>query len=167
MIIGCGGSGKSTLAIELGKRLSLPVYHLDRLNWQPGWVSMPHSEWMKVEQDLVRAEKWIIDGNYSSTMDIRLAACDTVIFLDMPRTVCLWNILKRWVTYHGRTRPDMTEGCDERIDMEFLAWIWNYNRTKRPRIIARLSGVDQVKQVVILKSHKQVKHFLNSFMPHP
>ena len=161
IVIGCGGSGKSTLAIELGKRLALPVHHLDRIFWKPGWVSISREALAASVETLVVAPQWIIDGNYSSSMDIRLAACDMVIFLDLPRLTCLWNVLKRRVMYQGRTRPDMSEGCAEQIDAEFLKWIWNFNRDKRPGIIAKLSALGDEKTVVILRSHRQVERFLS------
>jgi len=162
IVIGCGGSGKSTLAIELGKRLALPVHHLDRIFWKPGWVSISREALAASVETLVVAPQWIIDGNYSSSMDIRLAACDMVIFLDLPRLTCLWNVLKRRVMYQGRTRPDMSEGCAEQIDAEFLKWIWNFRRNKRPEIMAKLSLLGSDKTLVILQSHRQVERFLSS-----
>ena len=162
MIIGCGGSGKSTLAIELGRRLSLPVHHLDRIFWKPGWVSISREALAASLETLVIAPRWIMDGNYTATLDLRLAACDMVIFLDFPRLTCLWNVLKRRVMYHGRTRPDLSEGCPEHIDAEFLKWIWTFRRDKRPAIMAKLVSLDQNKRVVILKSRKQVNQFLGS-----
>ncbi|MES2626184.1 MAG: AAA family ATPase, partial [Pseudomonadota bacterium] len=83
-IIGCGGSGKSTLANTLGQKLGLPVHHLDQLYWRPTWIETPKAEWESLQQQLCNQPAWIIDGNYGGTMDLRLAAADTVIFLDMP-----------------------------------------------------------------------------------
>lgn len=165
IIIGCSGSGKSTLATRLSKKLNLPVHHLDRIFWQPGWVSMPREQFRAIQNDLVSSDAWIIDGNYDHTLDLRLATCDMVIFLDMPRETCLWNVLKRRVIYHGKTRPDLNEGCPEKIDAEFLRWIWRFNQDIRPGMVVKLNRLDQDRQVVILKSHKQVKHFLNSIVP--
>lgn len=162
IIIGCGGSGKSTLAVKMGEKLSLPVHHLDRIFWQPGWVSMPRDQFTAIQNDLVSSDAWLIDGNYDHTLDLRLAACDVVIFLDMPRLTCLWNVLKRRVIFHGKTRPDLNEGCPEKVDAEFLRWIWRFNQDIRPGVLEKLIRLDQGKQVVILKSHQQVKHFLNS-----
>jgi adenylate kinase family enzyme len=167
IIIGCGGSGKSTLAIKLGAKLSLPVHHLDRIFWQPGWVSMPRDQFTAIQKDLVSSDTWIIDGNYDHTLDLRLAACDMAIFLDMPRVTCLWNVLKRRVMYHGQTRPDLNEGCPEKIDAEFLRWIWHFNQDIRPGMVEKLKHLDQGKQVVILKSPQQVKPFLNSIVSQP
>ena len=87
VIIGSSGSGKSTLAARLGPILNLPVYHLDRLFWRPGWQETPRDEWRMLQQKLCAEPQWIIDGNYSGTLDVRLAACDTVIWLDLPTVV--------------------------------------------------------------------------------
>lgn len=116
IMIGCGGAGKSTLARKLGKKLSLPVYHLDRLFWQPGWVSINKEHMRELQEKIVSGEEWIMDGNYSSTLDLRLAACDTVIYLNYPTWRCLYGILKRRFHYRKKTRPDMTEGCNERVN---------------------------------------------------
>ncbi len=150
IIIGCAGSGKSTLAIKLGERLGLPVIHLDRLFWQPGWVSIPREELAEIIKGLITQPRWVIDGNYSATLDLRLAACDLVIFLDMPRWLCLWNVLKRRIMYHKRSRPDMTEGCPEQLDWEFLRWIWHFNRDRRPGIVSQLDNLGEGQVSIIL-----------------
>ena len=109
MIIGCGGSGKSTLAQQLGQKLGLPVIHLDKLFWTPGWVSIPKEEFDRVHADAVSKEKWIIDGNFDRTIPVRLKRCDTVIYLDFSRFACLMGVLKRVLTTYGKVRPDMGE----------------------------------------------------------
>ena len=95
ILIGSGGSGKSTLASQLGEKLKIKVYHLDALFWKPNWVGVPKDEQRKVQNDLVKEEKWIIDGNYGGTMDIRINAADTIIFLDFPRIICVFRAFKR------------------------------------------------------------------------
>src|SRR5947209_9630130 len=123
LVIGSGGAGKSTFARRLGKLLDLQVIHLDVNYWKPGWVETPKDEWRRKVEELAKGDAWIIDGNYSGTLDMRLAACDTVVFLDLPRTVCIRRVLKRVLTYRDGTRPDMAEGCTEKFDFEFLRWI--------------------------------------------
>ena len=76
------------MAVRLGEILRLPVIHLDRLHWRPGWVEPPKQEWRRKVEEIVTAERWIIDGNFGGTMDIRLAASDTIVFLDFPRAIC-------------------------------------------------------------------------------
>ena len=126
-IIGCGGSGKSTLAAKLGPALGIPVVHLDVHYWNPGWVPMPRDEWESEVESLLSRESWIMDGNYGSTMEKRLAASDAVIFMDFPRRVCLWRVIKRRFQHIRGSRPDMAPGCPERFlegrFLEFLKWI--------------------------------------------
>lgn len=160
VIIGSGGSGKSTLARQLGKKLKRKVYHLDALFWKPNWVGVPKEEQKKVQNDLVKEEEWIIDGNYGGTMEIRLNAADTIIFLDIPRTICVFRAFKRMLQYRNTTRPDMGEGCEERLSFEFIKWIWEYPNTKRPKILEILEQLSKDKEVIILKSPKDVQHFL-------
>lgn len=164
IILGCAGSGKSTLATILGSKLGLPVYHLDRYFWQPGWVSVSREQFIDIQKDLIERDKWIIDGNYQSTVELRLNACDTVIFLDFPRKTCLRNVLKRRLMYHKKPRPDITEGCEEKIDLEFLRWIWRFNETVRPIILELLSMMSEKKQVIILKSFKEVELFVEGLI---
>ncbi|MCP1495110.1 adenylate kinase family enzyme [Peribacillus frigoritolerans] len=159
-IIGSGGSGKSTLARKLGEKLKSDVYHLDSLFWKPNWVGVPKEEQRKVQNKLVKKEEWIFDGNYGGTMDIRFNAADTIIFLDIPRIICVYRAFKRILQYHNGTRPDMGEGCEERFSFEFFKWIGEYPRTKRPEILEKLDQHSKDKEIIILNSPKEIKHFL-------
>jgi adenylate kinase family enzyme len=103
---------------------------------------------------------WIMDGNYGGTMDIRLEKADLIIFMDRSRWLCLYRILKRQLQYIGRTRPDMTEGCVERVSWEFVQYVYRYNDTRRPGILEKLEGYEKEKQVFILKNENQIKRFL-------
>jgi adenylate kinase family enzyme len=160
MIIGCGGSGKSTLARQLGEKLKLPVVHLDQLFWRPGWVSISKDEFDRVHEAALAEEKWIMDGNFDRTIPRRLERCDTVIYLDFSRFACLMGVLKRVLTTYGNVRPDMGEGCPERMDLDFLKWVWNFNKNKRERIYGLLKEAEGV-QVIILKNRRMVKKFLS------
>lgn len=134
-VIGSGGSGKSTLARSLGQATGLPVIHLDREHWQPGWVEPTREQWHQTHAALIEKSAWIIDGNYGGEMQPRFAACDTVIFLDYSRWTCLVRVLKRWWMYRGGGRPDMAPGCTEKLDFKFLRWVWNYPKRNRPRVL--------------------------------
>jgi len=160
MVIGSGGAGKSTFARRLGSLLGINVIHLDVEHWGPGWVETPKDEWRRRVGELAGGEAWIIDGNYSGTLDVRLAACDTVVFLDLPRAVCLWRVLKRALTYRGGSRPDMAEGCREKLNLSFLIWIWNYPSRTRPKVVELLKQHSQDKTVVRLRSRAEVEEFL-------
>lgn len=144
MIIGCGGAGKSTLARQLGEVTGLPVVHLDKLFWKSGWVESSKAEIDEKIRQAAACPRWIMDGNYNRTLEQRLERADTVIYLDFPRMVCLWGVFKRLLTNLGKVRPDMPEGCPEKVDLEFLRWIWNFNKDKRPQYNSprRVAGAD-------------------------
>lgn len=160
LIIGSGGSGKTTFAKELAERTGLPLIHLDQLFWSPGWVPTPDEEWDALIQRLIAQDQWIMDGNYGRTLPMRFAAADTIIFLDLPRLVCTWRIIARSVRYFGRSRPDVAPGCPERLSWEFLVWVWTYPSRRRPDILRRLESVRVEKQVVVLRSVREVERFL-------
>lgn len=162
IIIGPGGAGKSTLAKQLGEILNIEVLHLDKLYWRSGWVEPSADEWKKKVEELLKADSWVMDGNFGGTIEIRLEACDTAIFMDFPPTVCLYRVLKRRLKYRNTNRPDMTEGCNEKIDLEFLDWIWNYRKIKKPKVEKILKRFENEKNIVRLTSPKEVENFLNS-----
>ncbi len=139
LIIGSGGAGKSVCARQLGHILQLPVFHLDCYFWQPNWVQTPKEEWLQQLQTLLEQDHWIIDGNYGSTMAHRLQYADTIIYLDYPIRISLYRALKRQNIYQNRIRDDITEGCEERLDREFLLWIWNFRKNRRPGILELLA----------------------------
>lgn len=161
-MIGSGGAGKSTFARQLGEILKIKVIHLDALYWNPGWVKTPSEEWEKKQESLVKEESWIIDGNFSSSLDIRMEEADTIIFLDFPRTLCLYRAIKRRIKYIGKSRPDMGKGCPEHIDIEFLKWIWQFPVKTKPRIMDKIKKHSDGKNVYILKSPSEIKTFLQN-----
>lgn len=161
MIVGCGGAGKSTLARQLGEKLDLPVVHLDKLFWKPNWVQVSQEEFDALHQAELAKERWIIDGNFNRTIDQRIERCDTVIYMDFSRFACLWGVVKRVLTTYGTVRPDMGEGCPERIDFEFLKWVWNFNKNKRERYYRLLNETTHA-ETIVLKNRRMVKRFLNS-----
>jgi adenylate kinase family enzyme len=133
LVIGSGGSGKSITSIALGKRTGLPVVHLDKVFWRPGWDRITPEDWQAVTTTILAEESWILDGNYGSTMSRRVKAADTIIFLDMPRLLCVWRVVLRRLQYRGRARPSLPTGCEEQLSFEFLWWILAYPRTRRGR----------------------------------
>lgn len=162
LVIGSSGAGKSRFAARLAERTGLPLIHLDALYWKPGWVQTPRDEWVRTIDELLARDAWILDGNYANSLDRRLAACDTVIFLDLPRAVCLWRAVKRRIVFHRRSRPDMREGCTERITGEFVRWIWEYPGKRRPGVLARLAALRPDQHAVVLRSTKEVEAFLRT-----
>jgi len=161
-IIGSGGSGKSTLAVELGKALNLPVYHLDKLFWNSGWVETEKDKWEEIQRGICSKPKWVIDGNYGGTMDVRLTSCDAVVFLDLPRLLCIFRTIKRALRFRNTTRPDLAEGCPERLTGEFIRWMWDYPKVRRPKILDKLECLRSSKKVIVLDSRKAVRRFLES-----
>ena len=161
LIIGCGGAGKSTLARQLGDKLNLPVVHLDKLFWHPGWVESPKEEIDEKIMAEMKKPQWIMDGNYNRTLRERIKYCDTIIYLDFSRVACLLGVLKRVITTYGTGRPDMGDGCPERFDLAFLKWVWNYNKDKREsnyRLLNETEGVE----TIVLKNRRMVKRFIQS-----
>ncbi len=140
LLIGPGGAGKSTLASIIGARIGLPVVHLDALYWRPGWIEPPREEWRATLAPLLAQDAWVMDGDFGGTLDLRLAAADTVVVFDLPPLLCLWRVLRRRLRYHGRTRPDMASGCPEKIDLEFVWWILSYRKRKRRTLLPKLSA---------------------------
>jgi adenylate kinase family enzyme len=160
-IIGSGGAGKRTLAVALGQKLGVPVLHLDAAFWQPGWVEREPENWLEWQRRAVTAPAWIMDGNYGGTMNVRLDAADTVIFLDLPPTLCVMRALLRAIRYGGRSRPDMAANCPERVDLKFLLRIWNYRRKNSPAILGKLRKFEGTR-VVHLQSAAGVRAFLKA-----
>ncbi|SDN14239.1 Adenylate kinase [Psychrobacillus sp. OK028] len=141
--------------------MNIEVYHLDALFWKPNWTPTSKEEQRKVQNELVKKEEWIIDGNYNGTMDIRLNAVDTIIFVDISRIICIYRVFKRMIQYRGKSRPDMAEGVNERLDLEFLKWVWYYPKTKKPVVLKKLEQLPNDKKVIILKSPREVQLFLD------
>ena len=159
IVLGSSGSGKSTLARRIGELLDIEVIHLDSYYWQPNWVATPEDEWAEKVEELLGRDRWVMDGNYPSSLELRVGYADTVIFIDQSRWVCLWRCIKRFAMHRGENRLELAEGCNEKIDLDFLKWIWNYPRDVKPKIQSLLKQHLE-KQVVWLKSSKEVDIFL-------
>ena len=162
MVIGSCGSGKSTLSRKLQSITNLPLYHLDQYYWKPNWTETSDEDWKAIVLDLAAKESWIIDGNFGSTMNLRLKRADTIIFMDLPTYKCLWRVLKRIWKYHGQVRPDMPEGCNERFDLDFLHYVATYNLLRRKKLLTKLEAYKEEKNVVILRNEHDIRLFLKS-----
>ncbi len=162
-IVGPGGAGKSTFARSLGEQTGLPVFHLDRFFWKPGWVETPREDWRQRQSALVAADRWIADGNYGGTFDERFVRADTVIIVARPRLACVAAAVARTARNHGQ--PLQAEGCPERFDLAFYRWIWNYERDSRPRLDDALRRHDHL-DIVELKSRNAMTRFLENVDVH-
>ncbi|MFM5895862.1 MAG: AAA family ATPase [Novosphingobium sp.] len=140
LVIGSPGAGKSTLAHKLADRTGLPLFHLDQMHWLPGWIERDRDEGRAELAGVLAGERWIIDGNYGSSLPMRLERADTVIWLDYPTALCLGRVVKRWRKHRGHTRPDMTEGCPERFDLEFIHYVLTFRRNWAQRNASALAG---------------------------
>jgi adenylate kinase family enzyme len=163
LIVGCPGSGKSTVARRLAALSRLPLIHLDQLYWLPGWVEPEKARWRQRLEEALAGPEWIIDGNYGGTLGLRLLAAEAVVVLDLPRWLCVLRVLRRVVTGWGRTRPDMAAGCPERLQWDFLRYIWNFRSRQFPQVLAELKRFSG--RVIVLRSRGEVRRFLDSFPP--
>lgn len=159
MIIGCCGSGKSTISKSIKEITGLPIIHLDKEYHKPNWERPANDEWYNKILELCQKDQWIMDGNYISTMHIRIEYADTLIWLDINRVKCLFRAVLRAIRPSQKHRSDMGEGCNERHDLEFYRFIWNFNKTTRPRIL-RLIEEHKDKKVIIIKNKRDIRKFL-------
>lgn len=158
-VIGCSGAGKSTLSRQLGERLGILLVHLDRLFWKSGWGESPPEKFARRIRDAVASDRWIVDGTYLKMHHLVWPRADTIVFLDFPRAICLWRVLSRYLAHRGRARPDMTAGCPEKIDLEFIEFIWTFSADYRPRIISRLNELRADQRVIMLSGAADVTRF--------
>lgn len=160
MIIGPSGSGKSSLARVLGSRLGLPVVHLDQAFWRPDWVKPDADEWRVQVAGLAARDAWIMDGSYSSTMDLRLPRAHAVVWLDLPRRVYFPRVVWRSLRSYGRVRPDLGPGCRERFDPSFFRdWVWTYPR-RRARDQELMAKLPEGVTGISLRSRRDVRQFV-------
>jgi adenylate kinase family enzyme len=157
-IMGCGGSGKSHLARELGTRLGITPVHLDARYYDQDWKPLGREAFAGLQRDLVAAPRWIIDGNYASTLPIRLQAADTVIFLDLPGWACLLGILQRQVRHGGGQHQ--ANGEYNRITWNFVRYIIGYRKTMAPRVGTLIAEHADGAQVIILRSRRAASRYL-------
>ncbi|MEU4479618.1 AAA family ATPase [Micromonospora sp. NPDC023966] len=160
LIVGSAGAGKSTLAREVARRLDLPLIHLDRHYWLPGWVPAGEADFRAEVAALAARPAWVMDGNYGGTLDLRLPHADLLVLCDPPRLRCLVRVLRRRWAYRATPRPDRPEGCPEQIDLEFLRYVWNYPRRSRPRIFAALRNTAPTLPVAHLRTRRQIRRWL-------
>jgi adenylate kinase family enzyme len=156
-ILGSGGAGKTWLANELGRRTGLPVVHLDRIFWAPGWSERDPEEAQAALRAEVARDEWILDGNFLNRLGPeRLSRADTVVFLDVGRLTCLRRVLSRRA--RNERRADLPDGCPERWDGAFYRWIWRYPQDDRPAVLSLLHGL--AADVYRLRSRRDVERFL-------
>ncbi|QKJ90774.1 AAA family ATPase [Agrobacterium pusense] len=162
MIVGCSGGGKSTLSRKLVRRFGLEYISMDReIFWLPGWQLRTRAEQRERIADFVAGERWLMDGSNPSSFDLRLPRTDIVIWVRMPRWLCLWGAISRIVKGYGKARPEMAQGCPERLDREFLRYIWNFERRHAPLFEQNFDLYGPDVPVWQLKSRKQLRRLLD------
>ena len=160
-VTGYSGAGKSTLARQLGERLGIPVLHLDTVQFTPGWVERDRAEALELVERFMERESWVIDGNYGGfAYERRMAMAERIVVLDFPRRICLPRVVLRWLRNRGRTRPDMAEGCAEKLDLEFVLWVLWKGRTRAFR--QRLAGLEAryPGKTAVLRRPRQAAEYL-------
>jgi len=154
IVIGCPGSGKSTFSRALHNITGIALYHLDMMYWNADKTTVERSLFHNRLSDALEKDEWIIDGNYGSTMELRLAACDTVFFLDYPLDVCLDGIKERC----GKPRSDMP-WIETEEDVEFIEFIKNFNEKQRPHVLALFDKYND-KNIIFFTSREQANEYL-------
>ncbi len=160
-VLGYSGSGKSTLARRLGERLSLPVLHLDTVFWLPGWQERDRGECIHIVGRFMEQENWLIEGVYSKFhFDARMEQADRIVLVTLSRLNCLFRAMRRYRTYRGISRPDMTEGCPEKFDLNFAWWVFWKGRIGWRRQLLKDVAARYPEKVTILRSQREIDRFL-------
>ena len=163
MIVGAPGSGKSTLARKLGELTGLPVYHMDQIHYQPGWVERNRAEKTLMTQEVHAKERWIFEGGHSATYQERFDRADTLIWLDLPVGLRFFRVFWRTIKQYGKSRPDLPEGCPERFNWEtldFWRFIWRTRQTSRLKILNLLQDVSVEKNILHFTQQHEVDSFI-------
>ena len=156
IVIGCPGAGKSLFARRLQALTGLPLYHLDNIFWKRDKTNIPREQFDEKLGEILLTEKWIIDGNYQRTLDMRLYACDTAFLLDYPPDVCIAGIRARI----GTARPDLP-WVEEKLDEEFGKFVEGFPEKELPLIYEALKKYKD-KNIVIFKSREESENYLES-----
>ena len=163
LVIGCPGSGKTTFSLRLAEQTGLPLVHLDSIYWRADRTHLTREELVDVLRPILAGPRWIIDGNYTRTLAMRLEKCDAVIWLDYGRLNCLTGVLKRILTHIGRVRPDMGAGCPERFDAEFLRYVWSFKKNNDAKIAERIAHAPRI-AVLRASSRRELNRRLDAFL---
>jgi adenylate kinase family enzyme len=168
LVMGSSGSGKSTFARRLSEITGIPFVSLDALFWKPGWVESDKAEFRDRLTEAARQPRWIMDGNFTSHLvELRRDACDTVIWFDLPRRTCILGIVTRVATSYGRVRPEMDEGCPEKIDFKFLRYVWTFRAKQRPKLLAYFEGLRADQAFITFTDRAQADRYLGELAPVP
>lgn len=160
-IFGPPGSGKTTLALKLGQKSGLPVFHLDKLIWDKGWVLRPRSDFIEDHQKLIDQDKWIIEGASRTTLYARYPVCDLVIFLNPSRLTCVFRVFKRFLLKRSQM-PDKSDGCEERITWGFIKYLWRFKRGAEIQIEGLKEKYPE-SRLIEIRTNTDLRKFLKGF----
>ncbi|MGG2477740.1 AAA family ATPase [Rhizobium sp. BR5] len=162
MVVGCSGGGKSTLSQKLATAFGLRYISMDRdIFWLPGWQARPREEQRQRIAAIITEDRWLMDGSNPSSFDMRLPRTDIVLWVRMPRWLCLWGAVSRIAKGYGKARPEMAAGCPERIDLDFLRYIWNFEHRHTPIFEQNFALHGPNVPIFQLKSRKQLRRLLD------
>lgn len=161
LVVGPGGAGKSTFSKKLSEVLNIPVYHLDNIYWLPNWEHLTREELMEKVNEITSKDKWIIDGNYSGSLEQRVPLADVIIFLDFNIFFCVCSATKRMLKSKKVKRDDLTEGCVEKLDknfIDFIKWVMAFRKKNRPKMLEIFSRYST--PILRFKNRKELYKFL-------
>ncbi len=161
IVIGCPGSGKSTFSRKLHNITRLPLHHLDMMFWNSDKTTVDKEIFLRRLSTVIKEDEWIIDGNYQSTLEMRLSACDTVFFLDYPTEVCLDGIRER----RGKARDDIP-WIETEEDGEFIEFVKSFNEKQRPTIKELLDKYKE-KSIFTFTDREEANAFLHKIKESP
>jgi adenylate kinase family enzyme len=162
LVLGASGAGKSTLSRQLGNRLGIPVVHLDALYHNPGWVPVGIELFRARLAAHAVGQAWVMDGNYSSTLDVRLPRAEAVIWLDLPRSVYFPRAIWRAISHVGRDQPDVGPGNRKRLEIAFLRdWVWTYP-SRRAATVELMANLPTGVHGIVLTSRHAVAQFVRA-----
>jgi adenylate kinase family enzyme len=159
-IIGSFGAGKTTLALQLGETLGIPVFHLDRFFWLPGWKAKPENVRIKILEELVQQEQWIIEGAYLRISKPRLNTADTIIFLDIPDYLCLIRTFLRYFKDREQFCPDLPDRCSRNLTPRRILKVVAFRIRHHKELSQKMRKYESSKNIIWLRSPKEVKNFL-------
>ena len=159
IVIGCPGAGKGTFARKLRDVTGLPLYYLDMLWHKPDQTNISREEFDIRLYEMVKTDRWIIDGNYLRTLEMRLNECDTVFFMDYPLEICLEGAASRI----GKKREDMP-WIETEFDEEFKQWITDFSKDQLPQIYELLEKYQDGRNIIIFKSREEADDYIENVL---